>query len=209
MRVIGINGSPRKSKNSATLLEKALCGAEENGAETKLYHLIDHTFSRCRSCFACKRLGGDSFGKCAVRDDLAPILDDILNADGLIVSMPIYFGDVPGMVRNLMERLWFPGLLYRKDGKLAYDKTIKVGLIYTMNAPDEQYYDALIASHKGTFERFFGETSVLCATDTLQYDDYSLYTGDMFDPVHKKERHQMVFPQDCEKAHAMGVSLLL
>ena len=105
MRVIGINGSPRKSKNSATLLEKALCGAEENGAETKLYHLIDHTFSRCRSCFACKRLGGASFGKCAVRDDLAPILDDILNADGLIVSMPIYFGDVPGMVRNLMERL--------------------------------------------------------------------------------------------------------
>ena len=208
MKVIGLNGSPRKNWNSAQMLEHALKGAAAAGAETQLIHLIDLNATGCRSCFACKRIGGKSFGRCAVRDDLTDILNRILEADAVIISAPVYFGDVPGMVRNLFERLWFPGLMYRRDGACAYDKKVKVGLIYTMNCPDEHFYDSLIAGHKGTFERFFGETKVVCATETLQFDNYDLYVGDMFDVPRRQEKHEKIFPEDCRRAFQMGEELV-
>ena len=207
MKVIGLNGSPRKNWNSAIMLENALKGAEAAGAETELIHLIDLNFSGCRSCFACKRKGGKSFGRCAVQDDMKDILGNILEADAVIISAPVYFGDVPGMVRNLFERIWFPGLMYRMDGACAYTKKVKVGLIYTMNCPDEHFYDQLISSHKGTFERFLGETKVVCATETLQFDNYDLYVGDMFNVERRKEKREKEFPQDCQRAFQMGKEL--
>jgi multimeric flavodoxin WrbA len=208
MNVIGLNGSPRKNWNSAQMLEHALQGAASVGADTELIHLIDLNFTGCRSCFACKRLGGKSFGRCAVKDDLTDILNRILEAEAVIISAPVYFGDVPGMVRNLFERLWFPGLMYRRDGACAYDHKVKVGLIYTMNCPDEHFYDSLIGGHKGTFERFFGETKVVCATETLQFDNYDLYVGDMFDVPRRQEKHEKVFPEDCRRAFQMGQELV-
>ena len=208
MKVIGMNGSPRKNWNSAQMLEHALKGAAAAGAETELIHLIDLNATGCRSCFACKRLGGKSFGRCAVKDDLTDILNRSLEADAIIISAPVYFGDVPGMVRNLFERLWFPGLMYRRDGACAYDKKVKVGLIYTMNCPDEHFYDSLIGGHKSTFERFFGETKVVCATETLQFDNYDLYVGDMFDVSRRQEKHEKVFPEDCRRAFEMGQELV-
>lgn len=207
MKVIGFNGSPRKNWNSAIMLENALKGAASAGAETELIHLIDLNATGCRSCFACKRLGGKSFGRCAAKDDLTDILARALEADAIFISAPVYFGDVPGMVRNLFERLWFPGLMYRRDGACAYDKKVKVGLIYTMNCPDEHFYDTLTGSHKATFQRFFGETEVLCATETLQFDNYDLYVGDMFDVPRRKEKREKVFPLDCEKAFRLGQKL--
>ena len=208
MYVIGFNGSPRKTWNSAQMLESALEGAAAAGAETECIHLGELSFSGCRSCFACKRLGGKSFGRCAVQDDLTGPLARALEADAIVISAPVYFGDVPGMVRNLFERLWFPGLMYRKDGACAYTKKVKVGLIYTMNCPDEHFYDALTGSHKNTFSRFFGETQVLCATETLQFDNYDLYVGDMFDVPRRQEKHEKVFPEDCRRAFQMGQELV-
>ena len=61
MKVIGLNGSPRKNWTSAQMLEHALKGAAAAGAETELIHLIDLNATGCRSCFACKRIGGKSF----------------------------------------------------------------------------------------------------------------------------------------------------
>ena len=208
MYVIGFNGSPRKTWNSAQMLESALEGAAAAGAETECIHLGELSFSGCRSCFACKRLGGKSFGRCAVQDDLTGPLARALEADAIVISAPVYFGDVPGMVRNLFERLWFPGLMYRKDGACAYTKKVKVGLIYTMYCPDEHFYDALTGSHKNTFSRFFGETQVLCATETLQFDNYDLYVGDMFDVPRRREKHEKEFPEDRRRAFLMGQSLV-
>lgn len=69
MKVIALNGSPRKKWNTATLPENALEGAASRGAETELIHLYDLKFKGCLSCFACKTAGGESYGQCAVDDD--------------------------------------------------------------------------------------------------------------------------------------------
>jgi multimeric flavodoxin WrbA len=70
MKAIGVNGSPRKKWNTATLLKKALEGAASEGAKTTLVHLYDLDYKGCISCFACKMRGGKSYGKCAVKDGL-------------------------------------------------------------------------------------------------------------------------------------------
>ena len=70
MQVIGINGSPRKQWNTATLVAKALEGAAAQGAKTELVHLYDLDFKGCTSCFACKTRGGKSYGRCAMQDGL-------------------------------------------------------------------------------------------------------------------------------------------
>ena len=62
MKLLAINGSPRKRWNTATLLEKALEGAASRGAETELVHLYDIDFKGCVSCFACKTLVGRATG---------------------------------------------------------------------------------------------------------------------------------------------------
>ncbi len=96
VHVIAVNGSPRKNWNTVMMLEKALEGAASQGAETELVHLYDLDFRGCTSCFACKLKGGKSYGRCAVRDDLSPLLDRIHDADALILGSPIYFGTVTG-----------------------------------------------------------------------------------------------------------------
>ena len=75
MKVLAINGSPRKNHNTATLLQHALDGAKSAGAETEMIHLADYKYSGCISCFACKRKGTKFIGKCAVNDELTPILE--------------------------------------------------------------------------------------------------------------------------------------
>ena len=108
MKVMAFNGSPRKKWNTATLLEKALEGASSQGAETNLIHLYDLNYKGCISCFACKTKGGKSYGRCAVKDDLAPVFKHIEEADAIILGSPIYLGTVSGEMRSFMERLMFP-----------------------------------------------------------------------------------------------------
>ena len=204
MKIIGICGSPRTGGNSAAMLESALAGAVEQGAEVERINLFSLQYSGCHSCFACKRLGGESFGRCALRDDLTEVLDQVLSADAVIIATPLYFGEVPGAVRNFFERLWFPGLLYSKRFAIAYKKRVKVGLIYTMNVADHAMYQGVIKGHQQNFMMLLGNTEVVVAEDTLQFDDYSKYASEMFDGAAKKLRHETVFPEECAKAYEMG-----
>ncbi len=75
MKVVAINGSPRKKWNTATLLEKVLEGAASEGAETEMIHLYDLNFKGCTSCFACKVKDGKNYGKCTIKDDLTLVLE--------------------------------------------------------------------------------------------------------------------------------------
>ncbi|WP_291441120.1 flavodoxin family protein, partial [Desulfovibrio sp.] len=93
MKFYAVNGSPRKKRNTATVLGKALEGitAACPEAQTEMLHLYDYNYKGCISCFECKRLGGKSYGRCAVRDELAPVLEKLSLADGIIFGSPIYF----------------------------------------------------------------------------------------------------------------------
>lgn len=207
MKVIAFNGSPRKRGNTATLLGKALKGAASQGGETKLVHLYDLQYKGCKSCFACKIRGGRSYGKCAARDDLTPILQDVLDADALILGSPLYFGAVSGEMKAFMERLMFPYLTYDAAYSSLFPAKIHTGFIYTMNVPeadlDGRGYRPSLNNNENFMRRIFGAAETLYSFDTYQFD-YAKMVSDAFDPVKKAARRKEIFPLDCEKAFHMG-----
>ena len=209
MKVIAFNGSPRKTWNTATLLEKALEGAVTQGAKTELIHLYDLNFKGCISCFACKTIGGESYGKCAVQDDLTPIFRNIEEADAIILGSPMYFGAISGELKSFMERLLFPYSTYTDPPQSLFPKKIKTGFIYTMSTTEEQMaergYVQYFKHHEATLQRIYGASEYMCSCDTYQFDDYSKVVSSRFDPEKKAQRRKEIFPQDCEKAFDMGV----
>jgi multimeric flavodoxin WrbA len=211
MKVMAFNGSPRKEWNTATLLEKALEGAASQGAETELIHLYDLDYQGCKSCFACKTIGDESYGRCAVEDDLTPILRGIEEVDAIILGSPFYFGTASGEMRSFMERLMFPYLAYAGPPRTLFPRKIKTGFIYTMNARPEGMkpsgQEARVAGNERLLQMLFGSSESLCSFDTYQFEDYSKVVADLFDAEEKAKRREEVFPKDCEKAFEMGVRL--
>jgi multimeric flavodoxin WrbA len=210
MTVIGINGSPRKNWNTATLLAKALEGAASQGAGTELVHLYDLDYKGCTSCFACKIIDGPHYGRCAIKDNLSTILKKIEDeADGIILGTPIYFGAETGEMRSFMERLLFPSLVYSKPPRSLFPRRIKTGILYTMNATEEtsveRGYGTIFSLAEMFLCRIFGEAAeTLCSYDTYQFPDYSKVTMESMDPVKKAARREAVFPDDCRRAFELG-----
>ena len=209
MKVLAINGSPRKKWNTATLLQNALDGAASVGAETELVHLYDLDFKGCTSCFACKLKGGKSYGKCAIRDGLTPVLEKIQDVDALILGSPIYLGTVTGEMRCFMERLLFPYLTYTIPLASLFPKKILTAFVYTMNVSEERMKESHYPVHTDLNEsylnRMFGHAESLFSFETLQFEDYSKMVFNYFDPEERKERRRTVFPLDCKRAFDLGV----
>jgi multimeric flavodoxin WrbA len=204
MRVVGINGSPRREWNTAQMVESALRGARDAGAETKLYCLRDISFKGCVSCFACLRLGAPTYGRCSYNDALKPVINDILSADALILGSPVYFFDVTAGTRALLERLWFGGMAYDADRSALYERRIPVKVLLTMNAPKEGFHESLNKSIAAMMSRLVGPTEIIEANDTLQFDDYAKYDASGFDVEAKKRGREERFPKDLERAYETG-----
>ena len=206
MKIIAVNGSPRKNWNTHILLEKCLEGAKEAGAEAELVNLYDIQFKGCTSCFICK-LKGNSVSKCAMKDDMEIILQKICECDALVLGSPIYFSNVTGEMRSFMERLLFPYSSY--EGKpSSFGKKINTAFIYTMNAPAFALpligYNKVFKGNKKLIEHIFGKSKYLLSTSTYQFDDYSKYAMTFFDGNKRKKRRETVFVEDCKKAFLLG-----
>ena len=85
---------------------------------------------------------------------------------------------------------------------------IPVMLIMTSNAPDTMYLDKM-KNYQQTLSAFVGPTEILISGDTLQLKDYSKtdWKWTLFDAEAKQKRHETVFPQECQRAFAMGADL--
>lgn len=211
MKVIAINGSPRKNWNTHMLLSKALEGADAAGAETELVNLYDLDYKGCTSCLACKLRDSDNIGHCAVNDGLKPVLESIDKCDGLILGSPIYFGEVTGMMRAFLERLFFQYLSYDDYSKTYFTGNIKPAFIFTMNVSEDMLvqagYQDKIEAYKMMLTRFFGSAESFVSTETLQVNDYSRYHMELFNEAERKVRRAETFPSECKKAYELGKSM--
>ena len=210
MKVIAINGSPRKNWNTDTLLKKTLEGAASAGAETEMVYLYDLKFRGCVSCLACKLKKEPRPNRCVLRDDLTAVLDKVHEADAVILGSPIYFSEVTGEMRSFFERFLFQYLNY-DDYTKPLSPGKRVGLVFTMNCPESRFeemgYPVIFQRYENWMKRFFGHCETLLSTDTLQAKDYSRYHLGLWDADAKRQRHETVFPQDCQKAYELGVKL--
>ncbi len=209
-KIIAVNASPRRDWNTGTLIREAAKGAESEGAEAKVYDLYTlGRFTGCISCFGCKR--PENLGRCICQDGLAPLLEEIRTADGLILGTPNYLGDVSAAFRALYERLIFQYITYKTEPRSYSDRQIPVLFLMTSNAPEEFYtpdgYGRAVRNYQTTLSAFLGPTKILISGNTLQIHDYDRYDWTMFDAEAKKERHETVFPLEKQKAFALGAEM--
>ncbi len=213
MKAIAVNASPRKTFNTAKLLQSALDGAASAGAETELVHLADLKFKGCTSCFACHRKNNPEKYHCCYRDELTPVLRRIEQCDALIVGSPIYLGDVSSLCRAFLERFGFQYVSYNELGKNNTMFTGKAngGFIFVMNCPE----DFARENHGYVFEnctdelaRLRGYTEYMLANETYQFDDYSKYECEAFDVEYRAKVRDEVFPEKLREAFEMGRRLV-
>ncbi len=210
-KIVAVNGSPRTGWNTATLVREAAEGARAEGAEIERFDLYRlERYTGCISCFGCKLPPNE--GRCICRDGLAPVLDAIRSADGLILGTPNYLGDISAGTRALYERLIFQSLTYRTDPRSYRTRKIPVLLIMTSNAPEAYYgpagYMEMLDGYRKSLEGFVGPTKLLIAGNTLQVKDYSRFNWTMFDQEEKQKRRETVFPEERKHAFALGEEMV-
>lgn len=111
VRILGINGSPRKHGNAYKLLTVALKAAELEGAEVRAFHIYDYDIKPCIGCLSddvktCRY-------PCVIEDDMKKLYDEVLKANGIIIASPIYWFSVPGQLKNFIDRLTvFENMIY-------------------------------------------------------------------------------------------------
>lgn len=201
-----INGSPRKDWNTSQLLKEALAGARSAGAEVKLYNLYDLTYKGCVSCFGCKRKGAVPC-HCYLKDDLSPVLEEVLQSDILLLGSPIYFGDVTGEMRSFLERLAFITLSYDDFTVRIFQGHIDCAFFFTMNVADSSMYEPMMKNTVSLLKKLGGSTEYYAATNTLQFSDYSKYHAAGFNEEEKISYHNTQFPKDKTAAFEIGKRL--
>jgi len=212
MKVLAINGSPRKDRNTATLLKNALEGASSQGAETELIHIYDQNFKGCTSCLACRLKDGKSYSKCAQRDGLTPLLEKLLEIDVLILGSPVYFNSLTGEMRSFYERAAYPYMPIDSQSGSRFPKKINVGLILTITANDALIKNMGINRHfeitEQTMGFVFGSAESIIASDISLYKDYTKYAGShegMAEAMQRSTENMVIYGK---KAFDMGVRLL-
>ena len=218
-KALFVNGSPRKSWTTFKMLDSALNGAKESGAEVEMVHLYDLEFRGCMSCFACKLKKSKTNGLCAYKDSLTPILEKASTADVIVIGSPIYFSSPTGPMRSFLERMMFPLLSYNPKvdpetgeykGTLL-KRTIPTAAIFTMGCPEQMFVDCHYSEILGEVSRFmkmiYGHNELLYTYNSYQFNDYSRY--DILEGVEQKRAkyRDEQFPVDLLKAYELGKRL--
>ena len=219
MKALFVNGGQRKNWSTYRMLEKAMEGAKDAGAEVEFINLYDFDFKGCRSCFACKLKNAKTNGLCAIKDDLTPILEKALNADVLVMASPVYFYFTTGILRAFMERLMYPVLSYnpKVDEKTnevqmsLLNKTVPTAMIYTTGAPEKeanQEFKHALEVNKHFLKMLYGYNETLYSYFTYQFKNYSRYDlPDGLKELREKQRDEQ-FPKDLKRAFELGKRLV-
>ena len=98
-KVLIISSSPRAKGNSARLAQSFAEGAKAAGNETELVSLHDKQIGFCRGCFVCQKTQ-----RCVMHDDADAIREKMLNADVLVFATPIYYYEMSGQLKTMLDR---------------------------------------------------------------------------------------------------------
>ena len=145
MKVLAFVGSPRKNGNSVVLVNEILKAAESKGAETKTVFINDLDFKGCQACMACKT----TMETCAQKDDMTPLLDEIQEADAVVIGSPVYMGQVTGQAKTFIDR-WYSFIKPDFTSRLKEGK--KVVMVLSQGQPDADMFSYIAKGYAGMFK---------------------------------------------------------
>ena len=203
-KIMIIDGGPRRNFNTASMLQKFAEGASSvsNEIEVKTVRLYGLDYKGCMSCMACK-IKGKASNVCKFKDALTPVLEEIAEADGLVLGSPIYFGDVTGQMRAFLERLAFPWLSYN-DYSMTAPKRMPVVLVETMNGLPDRNNSQGYGSMEYCLKAALGEPERLIAYNTYQVKNYDRFELASFSEEAKRQYREEHWEQDLQKAFEAG-----
>ena len=106
-KVVVISTSLRPSSNSHAMAEQFSEGAKAAGHEVELISLRDKEIKFCIGCLSCQKTGN-----CVFKDDVPAIMESVLNADVVVWATPIYYYEMSGQMKTLIDRM---NAMYPKD----------------------------------------------------------------------------------------------
>lgn len=139
MKVLCILGSPRHDGNSSAIANRFIETAASLGADIRTFQLNKLTYRGCQGCCTCKT----KTDVCVLKDDLTQVLDAIKETDVVMLSTPVYFGDIPGQVKSFLDRTYS----YLKPNYISEPSPSRVSpgkqalLILTQGAPEDMMTD--------------------------------------------------------------------
>lgn len=99
-KVLILSGSPRKGGNSDLLCDEFSRGAVESGHSVEKIQVAAKQIHPCIACYHCR----DNGGECVFRDDMAEVLQKMIDADVLVLASPVYFYSVDAQLKALIDR---------------------------------------------------------------------------------------------------------
>lgn len=146
MKVLILDGSPRRNGCTARALEEIEKTLHEEGIETETVLVGNKDIRGCIACRSCA-----STGKCVFDDIVNEIAPKFESADGIIIGTPVYYAGSNGTILSLLDRLFF---------STHFDKSMKVGasVISSRRAGSTSAYDEV--------NKYFGICSMPIATST-------------------------------------------
>lgn len=152
MKVILINGSPKKNGNTFLALSEVATALNNNGVETEIISIGAKAIQGCIACQKCIELG-----RCVFKDDLYNRLRESLKeADGLVVGTPVYYAGPNGSLCAILDRLFYSAsefLSYKPAASVAvcrrggatatFDRLNKYFTISNMPVVSSQYWNTV------------------------------------------------------------------
>lgn len=98
-KVLILSGSPRKNGNSDILCDEFMKGALSSGNDVTKIRVAEKNVGYCRACYVCK-----NSGKCVIDDDMADILQKMIDADVIVLASPVYFYSIDAQLKAVIDR---------------------------------------------------------------------------------------------------------
>ena len=98
--VLILSGSPRRGGNSDILCDEFARGAAERGSHVEKIRVSDKKIGYCRACYYCR----DNGGACVLKDDMAEVLQKMIDADVIVLASPVYFYSIDAQLKAVIDR---------------------------------------------------------------------------------------------------------
>lgn len=161
VKVVGVVGSPRPGGNTEILTRIALEEVEKEGLETEIISLAGKRIEPCDGCRSCS-----TTGKCHIRDDFEFVCKKMIEADGIILATPVYYGAATPQIASLISRFYGtrgkplknkvggPIVVARRAGhNFTFAQLMFFFMISEMIVPGSTYWNIAFGRKKGEVKK--------------------------------------------------------
>ena len=134
-KVLIISTSLHFNSNSDILAKECARGAVDAGNDVEILSLKGKKIEYCIGCLSCQKTG-----KCVIKDDVPEFIEKVKNADTLVFATPIYYYEMCGQMKTLLDRL-----------NPLYDTDYKFRKIYMIAAAAENSDYAFEKAYNGLY----------------------------------------------------------